>query len=353
MSTLVKADFWQPLSWGMSRLRNGKGTGANWGAACLGTGCAHCLSGQGGQRTFPIHPVAPRASSWKGWLIFLQGPRPFAGLGLKCSLLLPFTATMYGWELWSEVLATSLGWADHSNSFKPFDFASLLLAQQVPEVILLLHQIQVVSFVLLSLPNAIWTFQKLMRQKENWTFGSICLQFSDGWNDSFPGEVFDVLQHTSAGKGWEYFPGTGLETAFPISVISGSIIDSIRIANLALNLSLSRKVSAMVHDSIRQRLALLTKPSAETSCRRPKRSKSRTLNWSLYDGVTLTQLPVARRGGSWQLWGWLCVAVAHRPCGGASGGIWWGNFLCDPSLCCSLPWRSSSDFSHKMLLSLH
>lgn len=73
-----------------------------------------------------------------------------------------------------------------------------------------------------------------------------------------------------------------------------SIIDSIRIANLALNLSLSRKVSAMVHDSIRQRLSLLTKPSAETSCRRPKRSKSHTINWSLYDRVTLTQLPVAR-----------------------------------------------------------
>lgn len=157
MSTSVKADFWQPGACHISvMVRELEPTGVLL-ALTLAVPIASVA------RTLPIHPVALRASSCKGWLIFLQGPHPFAGLGLKCSLLLPFTATMYGWELWSEVLATSLGWADHSNSFKPFDFASLLLMQQVPEVILLLHQMRVVSFVLLSLPNAIWTFQKLMR----------------------------------------------------------------------------------------------------------------------------------------------------------------------------------------------
>lgn len=100
--------------------------------------------------------------------------------------------------------------------------------------------------------------------------------------DSFPGEVFGVLQHTSARNGpvrhgWEYFTGTGLKTGFAISAVCDSLIDSIHVAHLPLNLSsLSRKVSATVHDNICQRLSLLTNPSIETSCRRPV--KAFTLN---------------------------------------------------------------------------
>ena len=136
--------------------------------------------------------------------------------------------------------------------------------------------------------------------------------------DSFPGEVFGVLQHTSARKGpihhgWEYFTGTELTTAFAISAICDSLIDSIRIAHLALNLSpLNRNVSAMVHDNICQRLSLLTEPSIESSRRRPERRKSLTLNSSPSNPVVLTSFPVARLGGSQHLWRQLCIAVAHR-----------------------------------------
>lgn len=136
--------------------------------------------------------------------------------------------------------------------------------------------------------------------------------------DSFPGEVFGVLQHTSARKGpvrhgWEYFTGMALKTVFAISAICDSLTDSSHIAHLALNLSsLSRKVSAMVHDNICQHLSLLTKLSIETSCRKPKRSKSLTLNSSLPKPVMLMSFRVARLGGCQHLWRWLCIAVAHR-----------------------------------------
>lgn len=135
------------------------------------------------------------------------------------------------------------------------------------------------SFMLLSLSNLI-LYEPLknrwgkMRPGRSGPFvcGSVV-------GDSFPGEVFGVLQHTSARigpvrHGWEYFTGTERKTALAISAICDSLIDSIHIAHLALNLSsLSRKVSGMVRDNICQYPSLLTKPSIETSCRRPKRSK--------------------------------------------------------------------------------
>lgn len=158
-------------------------------------------------------------------------------------------------------------------------------------------------------------------------------------SDSFLIEVFGVLQHTSARKGpvchgWEHFIGTGLKRAFAIRALYDSLIDSHYIAHLALSLSsLSRKVSAMVHDNICQRLSSLTTQSSEISCRRPKRSKSLTLNSSLLDPVMPTWLPVARLGGSQHLWRWLCMAVAHRHLGWCQLGNLEEKLMRNSSIC--------------------
>lgn len=118
-------------------------------------------------------------------------------------------------------------------------------------------------------------------------------------SDFFLIEVFGVLQHTSAREGpvchkGEHFVGTGLERAFAITALCDSLIDSNYVAHLALSVSsLSRKVSAAVHDNICQLLSLLTTESTEISCRGPKISKSLTLNSSLSHPVMPTWLPVA------------------------------------------------------------
>lgn len=117
---------------------------------------------------------------------------------------------------------------------------------------------------LYSHPNVIWAIKKLI----NWwvktrseSLGPLDCRFTDGWNDSYPAVVFNMLQHTSPRRGSKYFTGTGLRTT------QGSVTDSIHVANLALSLSLSRYISAMVHENIYHCLFLLPnhpwKPLAE------------------------------------------------------------------------------------------
>lgn len=137
-------------------------------------------------------------------------------------------------------------------------------------------------------------------------------------SDFFLIEVFGVLQHNCARKGpvchgWEHCIGTGLKRAFAIPALWDSLIHSNSIAHLALSVSsLSRKVSATVHDNICQRLSLLATQPTEIVCWGPKRSKSLMWNSSLLYPAMLPWFPVARLGGSQHLWRWLCMAVAHR-----------------------------------------
>lgn len=155
-------------------------------------------------------------------------------------------------------------------------------------------------------------------------------------SDSFLIEVFGVLQHSSARKGpvchgWEHFIGTGLKRAFAITALWDSWIHSNYIAHLALSVSsLSRKVSAMVHDNICQRLSLLATQSTEILCWGPKRSKSLMWNSSLLHPTMLTWFPVPRLGGSQHLWRWLCMAVAHRHWGWCQLGNLEGKIPCVP-----------------------